>query len=351
MAPAALTRMHQWRTFGLMMAALLAGAGLFLAYHIAETLLLVFAGMLLAVVLDAATLLLGRVLHIHRLVRLSIVSLLGFAGFVAAVVWGGVTLVSQLQNFVEVVAGQAQALTERLETWGMAPSDTGEGTEEGKLLEFLPDPKQWFGHAQAAFGLTTGVVAKTVIILFLGLFFAADPVSYRNGFLKLVSVHKRIRVGQVLEEAGRSLRWWVIGQLASMAIVAVTVSLMLLAVGIPNAVLLGVAAGLLNFIPFLGPVLAGIPVLLAAMPEGPSTLMLVMALFVTLQSIEGYLINPMIQKRAVYLAPAWSLTALVVFGALFGGIGVALATPILAVTRILVLRLYVEDVLERMPTS
>lgn len=343
--------MHQLRAFGLMMAALLAGAGLFLAYQIAETLLLVFAGMLLAVVLDAATLLLGRMLHIHRLARLSIVSVLGFAGFAAAVVWGGVTLVSQLQNFAEMVAGQVQTLTERLGNWGLAPADTGEDAEDGKLLEFLPDPKQWFGHAQAAFGLTTGVIAKTVIILFLGLFFAADPTSYRNGFLKLVAVRKRIRVGQVLEEAGRSLRWWVIGQLTSMAIVAVSVSLMLALVGIPNAVLLGVAAGLLNFIPFLGPVLAGIPVLLAAIPEGPATLALVMGLFITLQSIEGYLINPMIQKRAVYLPPAWSLTALVVFGALFGGIGVALATPILAVTRILVLRLYVEDVLERTSLS
>lgn len=290
---------------------------------------------------------LGRILPVHRLIRLGIASLLILALVGAGVVWGGLNLVSQAQSLLQIAIDQAEFIGERLEEYGISVLPDENGNEDPDLWQYLPAPETLFGHAQTAFGLTVGVVGNIVIIIFLGLFFAADPAGYRDGFVKLLPVARRRRVAEVLDEAGRSLRWWLIGQLAMMAIVAVSISIMLLAVGIPNAILLGTLAGLLNFIPFLGPILAAIPVFLAAMPEGMATLALVMTLFVIIQSIEGYLIAPLVQERAVHLPPAWSLAALVVFGALFGGIGVALATPLLAVARILVLRLYVEDGLER----
>ncbi|NYT23597.1 AI-2E family transporter [Alcaligenaceae bacterium] len=329
------------------MAALLAGAGLILAYQLASTLLLVFAGVLLAVVLDVAALGLKRILPIHRLARLAIVTTIACLLLIAAIVWGGMRLLNEAKNLIDIASQQASMIAERLEALGFAVPGKDGGSNAASLQSYLPDPEQLFGHAQSTFSAATGVVVNTVIILFLAIFFAANPAGYRDGFLKLLPVDRRARIGQVLEETGHTLRWWLVGQLATMAIVAVSIGLMLLLMGIPNAVLLGLLAGALNFVPFLGPILAGIPVLLAAMPEGLAMLALVMGLFIIIESIEGYLINPLIQKRAVYLPPAWSLAALVAFGALFGGMGVALATPILAVARILVLRLYVEDVLER----
>jgi len=330
-----------------MMAALLAGTGIILAYHLASTLLLVFAGILLAVVLDVAALGLKRILPAGRIVRLTIVTTAACLMLIAAVLWGGMRLLNEARNLVEIASQQATMVAERLESLGLAVPDKDGDSASTPLQNYLPDPEQLFGHAQSTFSAATGVLMNTVIILFLAIFFAANPAGYRDGFLKLLPVDKRPRVGRVLEETGHTLRWWLVGQLATMAIVAVSISLMLFLAGIPNAILLGLLAGALNFIPFLGPILAAIPVLLAATPEGPGMLALVMTLFVIIESIEGYLINPLIQKRAVYLPPAWSLAALVAFGALFGGMGVALATPILAVTRILVLRLYVEDVLEQ----
>lgn len=330
--------------------ALLGGAGLYLAYEIAGTLLLIFSGILLASVLDAGTRGLGRILPIHRLARLGIVSLSIFGLIVAGLVWGGLNLVSQVRSLVEIALDQTDVIRGWLEelgfTW-IADVEDADGDALERLWDYLPAPETLFGHAQTAFGLTTSVLSNIVILIFLGLFFAADPAGYRDGFLKLIPVEKRMRVGEVLTEAGVSLRWWLLGQLAMMAIVAVSISVMLMIVGVPNAVLLGVLAGLLNFIPFLGPILAAVPVFLAAMPEGMTTLVLVMVLFTIIQSIEGYLIAPMVQERAVHIPPAWSLAALVIFGALFGGIGIALATPVLAVARILVLRLYVEDGLEK----
>ena len=343
--------------------ALFAGAGLVLAYQLANTLLLIFAGILLAVVLDVATEGLGKVLPIHRLARLGIVSVIGVLMLMTAIAWGGMRMVSEARSLAEIATQQLGEFNGWLHELGLVggneeggDAEKNEEGEEGQarqgrstssLLSLLPAPEKLFGHAQSTLKLATGLLSNAVIIGFLALFFAAAPIDYREGFLKLLPVAKRPRVREVLVETGHTLRWWLVGQLATMALVAISIGLMLFLVGIPNAVLLGLLAGALNFIPFLGPILAAVPVLLAALPEGAAMVMLVMGLFVVIQSVEGYLVSPLIQKKAVYLPPAWSLAALVGFGVLFGGMGVALATPLLAVARIMTLRLYVEDVLER----
>ena len=98
-----------------------------------------------------------------------------------------------------------------------------------------------------------------------------------------------------------------------------------------------------NFVPYLGPILAAIPVGLVAMPLGTSMLIWAVGIYTIIQSIEGYVIGPLILRQAVELPPAWTLVAIVLFGSLFGVMGIALAMPLLAVGRIAVLRFYVED--------
>ncbi len=101
-----------------------------------------------------------------------------------------------------------------------------------------------------------------------------------------------------------------------------------------------------NFVPYLGPILAGISVALVAMPLGIPMLLWAVGIYTAIQSIEGYVIGPLIQRRAVELPPAWTLVAIVLFGSLFGVLGIALALPLFAIGRIAVLRFYVEDWLE-----
>lgn len=325
-----------------------AAVGLYLAWEVSGTLLLIFAGGLLAVVLDAAVAALGRVLPVGRIWRLGIVTIAAAALIGAGLAFGGISLLDQLRSLIDGASDQWAALLGWLDGQGVDLSNLPEPQEAmATLRDNLPDAGMIFSHVQTMFGSVSGALTNAVVIVFLGLFFAADPAGYRDGFLKLIPVDRRVRVGEVLVEAGLSLRGWLLGQLAMMALVGVSVAILLTAFGIANAMLLGLLAGLLNFVPFLGPILAAIPVLLAVAPEGLTTLLLVGGLFVVIQSIEGYLIGPLIQQRAVHLPPAWSLAALLVAGALFGGIGIALATPLLAVIRILVLRLYVEDGLER----
>jgi hypothetical protein len=84
---------------------------------------------------------------------------------------------------------------------------------------------------------------------------------------------------------------------------------------------LGLQAGLSNFVPYLGPIVAAVPIALVAMPLGASMLIWAVAIYTIIQSIEGYVIGPLIQQRAVEIPPGWTLAAIVLLGASFGVMG------------------------------
>jgi predicted PurR-regulated permease PerM len=180
----------------------------------------------------------------------------------------------------------------------------------------------------------------------LGLLFSFCPGAYREEVVLLVRLSSRQRVAAVLDEMGSVLRSWLVGRLFRIVLMALCVWLALYLLGIPGAFLLGAQAGASNSVPYLGPILAGIPFGLVAMPLGFSKLLWAMGIYTAIQSIEGYVIGPLIQRQAVELAPAWTLVAIVLFGSLFGVMGIALAMPLFAVGRIAVLRFYAEDWLQ-----
>ena len=174
-------------------------------------------------------------------------------------------------------------------------------------------------------------------------FFSFDPRAYRDGVVLLVRPSSRDRVRAVLDQMGSVLRLWLVAQFIRMVLMTACVWLALYLLGLPGPFLLGAQAGLSNFVPYLGPILAAIPVGLVAMPLGPSMLIWAVGIYTAIQSIEGYVIGPLIQRHAVELPPAWTLVAIVLFGSLFGVMGIALAVPLFAIGRVAVLRLYVED--------
>jgi len=110
--------------------------------------------------------------------------------------------------------------------------------------------------------------------------------------------------------------------------------------------LLALQAGVANFVPYLGPLIAALPVALVAAPLGLGPLVWVMAIYFCIQTLEGFVVAPLIQKGAVNVPPAWTLSAIVLLGAMFGVLGVALAAPLLGVVRVALLRFYVEGWLD-----
>ena len=150
-------------------------------------------------------------------------------------------------------------------------------------------------------------------------------------------------------KCARTLKSWLAAQLISMTVVGVLTGIGLLLIGMPLAFILGIIAGLLAFIPNIGPVLAVAPALLLAFGEGPSMLLWVAAVYLSVQTLESYVITPLVQQERVDLSPALVIAAQLLFGVLFGLLGLALAMPLVAVGRMLIKELYVHDYLEREP--
>ena len=327
---------------GSVLVALATGAGLFLAWQTAGTLLLIFAGLLFGALLDAATRGLAHVLPVGRGWRLALVCALLALGAASLAAWGGYNLLAQVDGLIAVIGDQLRALRGELRAIGITPPPGSEGPRTLPQL-LLPDPSTLFGTAYSAFSLASGWLGNAIVVVFVGLFAAADPGTYRRGVLALLPRDRRRRMGEVLDEMAGVLRWWLVGQLVAVVLIALSTWFGMALIGMPGAFLLGLQAGLVNFVPYLGPVIAAVPIGLAAMAQGTTMVAWALGVHVVIQIVEGYVLAPLIQRRAVDLPPVLTLAAVAVFGTLFGALGVALATPLVAVLKVAVTRLYVED--------
>jgi predicted PurR-regulated permease PerM len=316
---------------------------LFLAWQAAFSLLIVFAGVLLAALLDACARALASVFPASRAWRLTVVTLVLIAALGFGLVWGAGKLPEQTRLLLKVMDAQLDVLQQHLLAFGVDLFGPEGGRDFARWL--FSDQGRLLSNAQMILGRASSFLTSTLIILFLGILFAFDPASYRDGLVLLVKLPYRARVMSVLNEMGSVLRLWFVGQVVRIVFMTVCVWGALYFVGLPGPFVLGLQAGLSNFIPYLGPIVAVIPIALVAMPLGASALVWAVAIYTIIQSAEGYVIGPLIQRQAVEIPPAWTLTAIVLFGALFGVMGIALAMPLFAIGRVAVLRFYVEDCL------
>lgn len=222
-----------------------------------------------------------------------------------------------------------------------------------KLVDQIPEnPQKWLQERSGllkkslgVFSTTFGVLADLYIILFIGLFMMAAPKPYESGIIKLVPISRRGRAQEVLHKLGSTLKRWIAGKLFSMLVVAVLSAIGLWILGVPLALALGIIAGLLSFIPNFGPLIALVPAVLMGFMESANTGLYVALLYVGIQALESNIITPLVQKQMVYLPPAIILISQVLLGILVGGLGLILATPIIAIVMVLINLLYVEDVL------
>lgn len=220
------------------------------------------------------------------------------------------------------------------------------------MLEKAPEPAELIPRRLDLFRRITGVVSGTlgaigivVVIFFTGLFFAIQPRLYTEGIVKLVMIRKRARAREVIGQIGAELQWWLIAKLTAMLFVGGLTWLGLWLLGIGMPLTLAVLAALLTFIPNLGPIIAAVPAVLIALLDGPATAVWVVVLYIAIQTIESYLLTPLLQQQAVSLPPALTITTQLVMAVFVGGIGLALATPLTVVVLVLVRSLYVQDTL------
>lgn len=264
-------------------------------------------------------------------------------------------LVSGAVFFGRGIVGQALALIDRIPEIMQTFKDQLAQSEFGSRLVALAESSgmfaggegggQFLGRGLGLIGSTFGAIANVLIVIFFAVFMAAQPRVYVEGALYLVARRKRARMREVLYEIGAVLRRWLVGQSLLAVCVAILTGAGLVLLGAPFPFALALLAGLMEFVPYIGPFVAAVPAILVGFAEGPQMALYIAILFLAVQMIESYVLAPLVQHRAVHLAPAAILFSQVLMGAIVGAIGVAVATPLAAAVMVAVSMLYVEDAL------
>ncbi len=307
-----------------------------------DALLIVFAGILLAVFLNAGARLTARLTGLQRPWSLAVFILLLAAAGVLATLTAVPFIAEQLNELWRQVPKAAAAVRERMQQYDWS---------QDLLGEIQPQQMLTAGRSTATFAFSAvfGAFGNLILILFIGLYLAVDPRLYIRGVELLVAPSLRPATERVLVEIGETLEGWLLAQLIAMSIVGSLTLVGLWILGIPLAPVLALIAALMTFIPNIGPVIAAVPAILLGLSAGPWAALWVVLLYIAVQSVESYLITPMVQQRTNDLPPALVIAAQLVLGILFGLLGLALATPLAAAGITLVRLTYVERYLESRP--
>ncbi len=291
-----------------------------------QPLLLIFAAIVVAAIIDGGVRLLGRVLPVERGWRLTIV-ILAIAGMLGWVlIFAGTQIAAQAAQLEAVLMGQIDALRTILSGYGIDAAALDPGQITAELAGTV-------GRVTQAVGSVIGVITSLVLILFLAIFFAMEPRLYERGLAWMVPVRNRAHVLDMAHAIGHTLRRLMAGRLLGMLVEGLATWALLAAYGIPLAGLIGIITGLLVFIPNIGALISGVLMVLVGFSVGTDAGLYAIGVYLFVQTIDGYVIVPMIARRTVDLAPALVLSAQLLFGTLFGILGLALADPIVAMLK------------------
>ncbi|GAB3550180.1 AI-2E family transporter [Noviherbaspirillum agri] len=217
--------------------------------------------------------------------------------------------------------------------------------QQGKLQDAMPSGSKAVSLFTKFFSSTFGAIGNLVIALAIGIFLSINPQTYVGGLMHLVPLDKRRRAGEVLEATRSTLASWLTAKLIEMAVIGVLTTIGLWIIGIDLALVLGIIAALLSFIPNIGPIISVIPALLIALVDGFDQVLYVIALYAGIQTVESYILTPLLQQHMVDLPPALTVGMQVLGGFLAGALGVILATPLTAAAMVMIRMWYVEDML------
>lgn len=306
-----------------------------------DVILVIFAGLLMAAFINGPGNRLAGWLNVQHGFGIAIFLVLLTAFFVVIGILAAAGIAEQFDELLAQLPKALESLRERVSDYAWA---------ERALQRFSPESLVSDENRQMASNAvfsTFGAFGNAVIILFIGLYVAIDPALYRRGMVLLLAPSIRGRADDILRKCAATLKNWLGAQLIAMAVVGTLTAIGLFIIGVPLALILGVIAGLLAFIPNIGPIIAIIPGLLLALSGGLSMVLWVAAVYLAVQALESYVITPVIQQERVAIPPALTLGAQLLFGVLFGLLGLALAMPIVAVAMTLAREVYIHGYLEK----
>ncbi|MFL6199925.1 MAG: AI-2E family transporter [Thermoanaerobaculia bacterium] len=191
---------------------------------------------------------------------------------------------------------------------------------------------------------TVAVLTGLLLIVFMSIYIGMDPKTYYKGLLHLFPHRVRPRAEEVLTAVGMTLRKWLMTQLVAMLVIGVVTTVALKLLGVKAALPLGIIAGLLEFIPMVGPLLSAIPAVAMGFVDSPQKALFVALAYTGIQFFENHLLIPILMKEGVDLPPVLTLIGIAVMSVVFGFLGMLVAVPLLAAIVVAVKLLYVEDV-------
>ena len=301
---------------------------------------IIFAGVLLAIFLRGLADLLSRYAGLGPRLALVLIVLL-----IACLVTGigyvfAETIIGQVSQLSDQLTAAVQRLRHEVMNWPW-----------GHALLSSASPRQLMssGALGGIFGVASNTVALVggiILTCFFGVYMAAEPEVYVRGVVKLIPRRRRARARRILAAVANVLWYWILGRLFSMTVVGTFTTVGLWAIGMPLPLVLGILAGILTFIPYIGAVVSAVPSLILALSTDPRQAFYVALLYVAVHILEGYILVPLVQRRASNLPPATTLAAQLILGTLTGIIGVTFATPLTAALVPIVRMLYVEPVSE-----
>lgn len=260
-----------------------------------------------------------------------------------------------LQGQIATIRAEVPRIVDGAAEWveaqirALAPGDEQVGEEEftRRVNERMgAEAARIVGGALPLLNTVIGALTGLLIVVFAGLFLTVNPRMYLDGFIELIPPRARARTRDALIESGGTLRRWIGGMSVSMVVIFVMTTTGLWLLGVPAYLALGTIAGLLVFIPFVGPLLSAIPALALALTISPVMMLWVALLYFGIQQVESNALTPVVMKKAVDLPPALMLLFQMAMGVLFGFIGLLVAVPLLAAAKVLVRRLYIEQLTE-----
>jgi predicted PurR-regulated permease PerM len=322
---------------------------LYILWQIRQVVLLVFAAVVLATALNRVV----RRLQQSRIQRgiaiaITVVVLLTLIiGFFVVIV---PRIVEQLQQLVNVLP----QVSARLRTWSdwLQAVIPGQMLEQVRALENIPQQLQaWLARLLGNFFIllnnSLAAILSLLLFLVLTIMLLANPLQYRRVFVLAFPAFYRRRVDEILSECENSLFGWIRGTLLAMVVIAVVSFIGLSILGVPLPFVNAALAGLLEFIPNVGPVLSVVPPMLLALLDAPWKAGAVLVLYIAIQQFESLVLVPLIMKQEVDLMPVFTILAVVVFASFFGFLGLFLAIPLLIVVQICLKEVLVKDILNK----
>ncbi|MGK7909270.1 MAG: AI-2E family transporter [Synechococcus sp.] len=324
---------------------------LYLLWQVRQLLLVLFTGIVLSVAIDT----LARVPQRYGWKRgpslaIAFLTVIFFLGTLGLLVFPPLIeqitqLISLVPKALRTLEALANSLLDRLPTDIELPSlNDLFNTLAPKTTDFV---SQSLLFLNKSLGSAINISIGIFLVLILTILLLLEPQSYINAFVRIFPAFYRQRIRYILHLCDRALRGWSVGVVINSIFIASLSALGLWLIGVPLVLAHAAIAGVLNFIPNIGPTLSVLPPLVVAIADAPIKAVGVLILYVILQNVESAVLTPVVMSRQVPLLPGFILIAQVFFASFFGFLGLFLALPLAAVLQVWIKEVVVIDIFDR----